>query len=56
MEWYGLDRSDLRLGPVEDSCEHSNEPLGTIKCWGITRVAAQMVDSRELLSSKKLVT
>jgi hypothetical protein len=20
-------------GPVEGSCEHGNEPLGSIKCW-----------------------
>jgi hypothetical protein len=28
----GLDRSGLGLGPVEGSCEHGNEPLGSIKC------------------------
>jgi hypothetical protein len=28
--WDGLD-----LGPVEVFCEHSNEPSGSVKCWGI---------------------
>jgi hypothetical protein len=32
MVWYGLDRSGLGWGPVEDSCEHGNEPSGSIKC------------------------
>jgi hypothetical protein len=33
MGWYGLDRSDSGYGPVEDSCEHGNEPSGSIKYW-----------------------
>jgi hypothetical protein len=24
-----------RKGPVEGSCEHGNEPSGSIKCWEI---------------------
>jgi hypothetical protein len=31
---------------VEGSCEHGNEPLGSIECWE-TRVAAQLVVSQE---------
>jgi hypothetical protein len=32
IEWYGLDRSGSGYGPVEGSCEHGNEPSGSIKC------------------------
>jgi hypothetical protein len=32
MGWYGLDRSGSGLGPVEGSCEHGDEPSGSIKC------------------------
>jgi len=28
---YGLDASGSGQGPVADSCEHGNEPLGSIK-------------------------
>jgi hypothetical protein len=35
MGWYGQDRSDSGLGPVEGSCEHGNEPSGSIKFWEI---------------------
>jgi hypothetical protein len=41
---------------VESSCELGNEPLGYIKMLGIYRVAAQLVASREVLSSKELVS
>jgi hypothetical protein len=33
--WDGMermDRSDSGQGPVEGSCEHGNEPAGSIKC------------------------
>jgi hypothetical protein len=30
--WYGLDLSGSEQGPVEGSCEHGNEPLGSTKC------------------------
>jgi hypothetical protein len=33
MGWYGLDTSGSGYGPVEVSCEHGNEPSGSIKCW-----------------------
>jgi hypothetical protein len=29
--WCGLDSSGSGQGPVAGSCEHSNEPLGSIK-------------------------
>jgi hypothetical protein len=32
MEWYGLDWSGSGKVPVEDPCEHENEPSGSIKC------------------------
>jgi hypothetical protein len=35
MGRYGLDSSDSGQGPVEGSCEHGNEPSGSIKCWEI---------------------
>jgi hypothetical protein len=35
MGWYGLDGSGSGQGPVEGSCEHGNEPLGSIKCWEV---------------------
>jgi hypothetical protein len=31
----GLDRSGSGYGPVEGSCEHGNEPSGSIKCWEV---------------------
>jgi hypothetical protein len=31
--WDGMDWIDLAL--VEGSCEHGNEPSGSIKCWEI---------------------
>jgi hypothetical protein len=35
--WDGMDWIDLALGfgPVEGSCKHGNEPLGSIKCWEV---------------------
>jgi hypothetical protein len=30
MGWYVLDRSGSGKGPVEGSCEHGNEPSGSI--------------------------
>jgi hypothetical protein len=33
VEWTGF--IWLRIGPVESSCDHGNEPLGSIKCWEI---------------------
>jgi hypothetical protein len=33
--WDGLDCSGSREGLVEDSCEHSNEHSGSIKCWEV---------------------
>jgi hypothetical protein len=30
MDWPGSGQ-----GPVEGSCEHGNEPLGSIKCWQV---------------------
>jgi hypothetical protein len=35
MGWYGLERSGSGQGKVECSCEHGNEPSGSIKCWEI---------------------
>jgi hypothetical protein len=32
--WGGMDWIDLAR-PVEGSCEHDNEPSGSIKCWEI---------------------
>jgi hypothetical protein len=33
--WDGLDRSGSGEGPVEDSCEHGDEPSGSLKCWEV---------------------
>jgi hypothetical protein len=33
MVWIGL--MWLRIGPVEGSCEHGNEPSVSMKCWKI---------------------
>jgi hypothetical protein len=41
---------------VESSCECGNEPLGSIKCWETNRVAAQLVASPVVLTSRELVT
>jgi hypothetical protein len=35
MGWCGLDQSGLEYRPVEGYCEHSDEPLGSIKCWEV---------------------
>jgi hypothetical protein len=35
MGWYGLDRSGSGWAPVEGSCEHGDEPSGSIKCWEV---------------------
>jgi hypothetical protein len=35
MVWIGLDLSGSGKGPVEGSCEHSNEPSDSIKCWEV---------------------
>jgi hypothetical protein len=29
----GLDLADSGQGQVESSCEHGNEPSGSMKCW-----------------------
>jgi hypothetical protein len=34
----GLDLSGLRQKPVADSCECGNEPLSSIKGWGISYI------------------
>jgi hypothetical protein len=33
--WCGLDRSGSGWGRVEGSCEHDDEPSGSIKCWEV---------------------
>jgi hypothetical protein len=33
MVWNGLDSCGLGQGPVEGSCEHRNEPSGSINYW-----------------------
>jgi hypothetical protein len=35
MGWYGLDRSGSGQGRVEGSCEHGDEPSGSLKCWEV---------------------
>jgi hypothetical protein len=35
MGWYGLESSCSGEGLVEGSCEHGNEPSGSIKRWEI---------------------
>jgi hypothetical protein len=32
---------------MEGSCEHDNEPSGSIKCWEVPRVVAQRVTSQK---------
>jgi hypothetical protein len=36
---------------VEDSCEHGDEPSGSLKLLGISSMAAQLAASQEGLSS-----
>jgi hypothetical protein len=45
--YRGLFHGNIPLG---------NEPSGSIKCWGNYRVAAQLVASREVLTSTELVS
>jgi hypothetical protein len=33
--WDGMDWIDLAQGPVEGSCEHGDEPSGSLKCWEV---------------------
>jgi hypothetical protein len=35
--WDGVDWVDLAQdrGPLEGSCEHGDEPSGSIKCWEV---------------------
>jgi hypothetical protein len=32
MDWIDLGSGK---GPVEGSCEHGNEPSGSLKCWEV---------------------
>jgi hypothetical protein len=48
---YGLDWSGAGLGPVEGTCEHGNEPSGSIKCWEIL----EWLNSWQLAQKGKLV-
>jgi hypothetical protein len=56
MGLYGLDRSGSRLESVEGSCEHGNEPSGSIIYCEILGVTAQQAASQVGLSSMELVT
>jgi hypothetical protein len=40
MGWYGLNLSGLGYGSGESSCEHGNEPSGSIKRWEILKKLA----------------
>jgi hypothetical protein len=40
VDWIGLAQD--RGQSVESSCEHGNEPSGSIKFWEILRVATQL--------------
>jgi hypothetical protein len=51
MGWYELDRSDSEWGQVEGSCEHDDEPSGSLKILGISWVTAQFAAFQEGLSS-----
>jgi hypothetical protein len=33
--WHRLDRFGSVYGPVNGSCEHGNEPSGSIYCWEV---------------------
>jgi hypothetical protein len=33
--WGGMDQSGSGEGPVEGSCEHGDEPTGSLKCWEV---------------------
>jgi hypothetical protein len=33
--WCDMDCTNLASGSLENSCEHGNESLGSIKCWEI---------------------
>jgi hypothetical protein len=35
MVRYGLVSSGSGYGPVAGSCEHENEPSGSINCWEV---------------------
>jgi hypothetical protein len=54
MGWYGLDRSGSASALVESSCEHGNEPSGSIKCWKFLS-SCTIGGSQEGLNSTKLV-
>jgi hypothetical protein len=35
LDWYGLNLCISEGRSVEGSCEHGNEPSGSIKCWEV---------------------
>jgi hypothetical protein len=45
----------LWTGTSEGSCEHGNEPSGSIKCLEISLLEQQLVASQERLCSMELV-
>jgi hypothetical protein len=49
MDW--IDRTGSGQGPVEGSCEHGDEPSGSLKLLVIYLMAAQLAASQEGLSS-----
>jgi len=51
-----LDRSGLRQGQVAGTCKCSNEPSGSIKRVGNSRLAEDFLASREGLCSLELVS
>jgi hypothetical protein len=48
--WYVLDLSGSGYGPVERSCEHGNEPSGTIKYWEILEQLSDWLLDYQLLT------
>jgi hypothetical protein len=40
----------------EGSCEHGNEPSGSVKCWEVLEHLLQLAASQEELSSMELVS
>jgi hypothetical protein len=53
MNWFHLAEN---RGQVAGSCEHSNEPLNSIKLLGNSGVAERLAASQEGLSSMELVS
>jgi hypothetical protein len=51
-----MDLTEIGWSGTDGSYEHDNKHSGSIKCWKISRIYAQLAASQEGLSSMKFVS